>query len=173
MCASRTTKWLAFGGLVCAIAAILLLVIAGFEAKWVGHTDLLVRFVVTDANTGRPIPNATIHIRTESDESHEDSGVQEFTLVADERGQVELLCKSCMCFGSKGLFKDTFAVHLPWWQFFGSASGYFETETEFLYVPKFRRQVQRGENSAILSVPMVMRKAGRVFSPYSSRSLTD
>ncbi len=133
-------KWLAFSGAAFFIVGIVLLFTVGQAITWVGHTDLEVRFVVTDANSGQPIPNATVHVRAEPGGFCENSDPKEFELTTDENGHATHLCKNCMCFGSNSLFEDTFAVHLPWWWFRVMADGYAGTDPEYLDMPQNLRQ---------------------------------
>jgi hypothetical protein len=124
----------------------------------VGHTDLEVRFDVIDANTGQPIPNATVHVYAEPGGFCADSGAQEFTITADEHGHAMHLYKSCMCCGSNGLFEDTFAVYLPFWWFRATAADYSDTSADYLDAPKFRQEVRRGKPAATIALPIPLRK---------------
>jgi hypothetical protein len=132
----------------------------GQTSKWVGHTDLEIRFVVTESETGRPIHNASLHVRTEPSGLCDDLPAREFTLTTDESGEVSQVVKNCMCFGSHGAFEDTFVSHLPQWTFRATASGYSSTAVEYLDDPKNVRQVKRGKPFATLSVPIGLRKSG-------------
>lgn len=147
-----------------AVVAVVLGIVAALpplaqSIKWVGHTDLDVRFVVIDTDTGQAIPNATIHVRAEPGGFCEDTESREFTITTDANGHAMHHCKNCMCFGSESAFEDTFAVHLPWWRFHVTAVGYMDTAPQYLDVPKIRRQVQRGKPSATLEVPISLRKS--------------
>src|SRR6478752_8971501 len=117
-------KSLAFGGAALLVVGMVALFAIGQTAKWVGHTDLEVRFDVIDANTGQPIPNVTVHVHAEPGGFCADGDAQEFTIRADEHGHAMHLCKSCMCCGSSGLFENSFAVYLPFWTFHVTATGY-------------------------------------------------
>jgi hypothetical protein len=151
-------KSLAFGGAALLVVALVALLTAGQTAKWVGHTDLEVRFDVIDANSGQPIPNATVHVHAEPGGLCADSDAQEFTIASDEHGHAMRLCKSCMCCGSRGLLEDTFAVYLPFWWFHATAAGYSDASADYLDVPKFRQQVRRGNPSATIAIPIPLRK---------------
>ncbi len=63
-----------------------------------------------------------------------------------------------MCFGSRGFLKDTYAVHLPWWWFHATASGYTDTEPSYLDVLENRRQVQRGDTFATIEISVPLQK---------------
>jgi hypothetical protein len=151
-------KSLAFAGATLLVIGMVALFPIGQTAKWVGHTDLEVRFNVIDADTGQPIPSATVHVHAEPGGFCADSDAQEFTIAADEYGLATHLCKSCMCCGSKGLFEDTFTAYLPYWWFHVTAAGYAGTRADYLDAPKYRRQVRRGKPSATIAIPIPLRK---------------
>lgn len=130
----------------------------GETIKWVGHTELEVRFVVTDAETGQPIPNATIHISAEPGGFCDDPPQPEFTITTDQGSHAKHVTTNCICFGSKGTFEDTFTSHLPQWSFHATATGYSETDPAYLDVTENARQVQRGDPFATLSVPIRLRQ---------------
>jgi hypothetical protein len=145
---------LAFVGAAVVVLCAIVLLTVGQSMAWVGHTDLEVRFVVVDAKSNQPIPNAVVHFRVEPDGFCADCDTTEFKITTDANGQASHTCKNCMCFGTKGLFEDTFAVHLPSWWFHVAAEGYSETAPEYLDVPKYSHQVRRSERSATILVPM-------------------
>jgi hypothetical protein len=151
-------KSLVFGSAAILVVGFVAFIVFGQTMKWVGHTDLEVRFIVTDAETGRLIRNATIHIRAESGGFCDDSPQREFTIATDENGEAKQFATNCMCFGSKGAFEDTFASHLPQWSFHATASGYSETDPANLNVSENSRQVQRGDPFATLNVLIRLRK---------------
>lgn len=131
------------------IASIALPLLAlGFDRilkiHWVGSTDLEVAFAVTDASTGKPIPNAQVEIQSEGG-FYEERDRQEFVLVGDANGVARKECRSSMCFGTlSGLrFTNTFVVHLPWWRYRVVAEGFQPVEWANLDVIEFRRQVKR------------------------------
>ena len=121
-------------------------------------SPLSVRFVVTDAETGQPIPNATIHIRAEPGGFCDDPQQSEFTITTDQNGHAKHLANNCMCFGSKGALTDKFGSHLPQWSFKATAAGYSTTDPAHLDLPRNARQVQRGNPFSTLSVPIRLRK---------------
>lgn len=98
------------------VVLVLLVLPAVQKVYWVGSTDLEVEFAVTDAATGQPIPKARIDIHSEGG-FYEERERRDFQLVAGPDGRVSYLCRRSMSFGSSGMFTDTFAVHLPFWQF--------------------------------------------------------
>jgi len=155
---STAWRWLIFATVAILVVGLVAFFTFGQTIKWVGHTDLEVSFVVIDADTGQPVPNATIHIRAEPGGFCEEPQQPEFTITTDENGHAKQLATNCMCFGSKGTFEDTFASHLPQWSFHATATGYSATDPAFLNVLETARQVQRGDPLATLSIPIRLRK---------------
>jgi len=145
-------KSLAFSSVTLLAGGIIALFVFGQTAKWVGHTDLEVRFVIIDSETEHPISNATIHIRAEPGGLCDDSTPPGSEITTDENGQAKLLATNCMCFGSKGLFEETFASHLPQWSLIATSAGYSATKPEALDVPENARRVQRGDPFAAVTV---------------------
>jgi len=129
----------------------------GLTVKWVGQTDIELRFVITDAHTGQSIPNATIHVRAEPGGFCDEHPQKTFAITTDENGRATAMAKSCMCFGSKGTLKDTFGSHLPNWYIDVTAAGYSEAEPTYLDVAENARRVQRGEAFGTLLVPIRLR----------------
>jgi hypothetical protein len=126
---------------------------------WVGSTDLEIKFIITDADTGQPIESAQVAVHSEGGfyREHEEP---DFTLVTDGEGIARRVCHRSMCFGTQSLlrFTNTFAVHLPWWHFSVSAPGYETNDLVYLNVPEYRRQVERGRPGATLIVRAALRK---------------
>lgn len=121
---------------------------------WVGSTDLVVEFAVTQADSDRPIPGARVEVQSEGG-FYEERDKQQFALLADAGGMARKECRSSMCFGTvSGLgFTNTYRVHLPWWRFRVSAAGYRPSEWEALDVPEYGREVERvGSGKARLVV---------------------
>src|SRR5438552_13459414 len=77
-----------------------------------------------------------------------DRGQAPFDLVANEHGIATRLRKNCMCFGTKGMGKDTFAIHIPGWHVQVSAPGYSLPEPFFLDTRENQQRVQRGGDVA-------------------------
>jgi hypothetical protein len=122
---------------------------------WVGSTDLEIEFVVTDAKDGRKLDGTTVSIRAEEGGFCWERDAKAFALRTQADGTAKHLCKACMCFGTKGWNRDTFAVHLPYWWFQASAPGYLSSEWEYLDdigTMKYARQVRRGNGLAYLTV---------------------
>lgn len=132
----------------------------GATTKWVGHTDLEIRFVVTDVDSGRPVPNASVQVRTESSGRCDNLPAREFTLTTDENGQAWQAVKGCTCYGSEGAFENTFVSYLPQWSFRVTANNYSSAEVASLELTENARQVTRGPPFATLCVPIRLRKSG-------------
>jgi hypothetical protein len=111
---------------------------------WVGFTDLEIVFVVTDVDSGRPVEGAKIAVHTGGGiyREHEE---KPFELVTDADGTARRVCHDSMCSGTQsGLaFTDTFAVHLPWWDFRVTAPGFRSSQRLLLDVAEYGHQVQR------------------------------
>jgi hypothetical protein len=128
---------------------------------WVGSTDLEVEFVIVTADTGQPVPGARIEIRSEGG-FYEGRETREFVLLTDGSGVARKECRNNMCCGTRsGLgFTDTFSVHLPWWQFRVSATGFESSEWVYLLdVVRDRQRADRiGPGKAKLVVPVSLQK---------------
>lgn len=124
---------------------------------WVGSTDLEIEFMVTDAATNEPIPEATIQIHSEGG-LYAERGRQDFVLITGEAGQARRLCKDCMCFGTSGRNIHTFFVHLPEWYYHVIARGYAPSEVTELDIPENVGRVQRDKPAARLIIPIRLRK---------------
>jgi hypothetical protein len=123
--------------------------------RWVGSADLNVQFAISNAVTGKPIPNSRVEVHSEG--FGEERGKQEFALIAAPDGIAQRECRDSMSFGTEsGLrFTNTFVVHLPWWIYRVVAEGYQPTEWTDLDVLELRRRVRRvGPGKAELVVPV-------------------
>lgn len=94
----------------------------------IGSKDLDVDFLVTDADSGQPIHNAEIMIRSEGglyDGSEEDSK-RPFKLRTDANGKFRRVCRNNIWtwFHSRWRFTDVYCVFLPNWFLEVSAAGY-------------------------------------------------
>ena len=125
----------------------------------VGGTRLEVEFVVTDAETGRPVEGAEIELRTESSLNHERPD-ERWTLVTDAAGSARRSVDT-MCTGkTSGLrFTDTYSVRLPWWYYRVTAPGYELLDWTPLQPEGQRRRAERvGSHASRLVVPIVFVK---------------
>jgi hypothetical protein len=144
--------------LVCgAIGIILALLLPNVQTiRWVGHCDLEIEFSVSNSDSGDPISGAVVHVHQERGGFCEDRSEKDFDLTTGPNGCVSPLCKTCMCFGSRGTQINTFAVHLPDWTFRVSAAGY--QETDLIFLDTYSRDVRRGEPAVTLKVPVVLQQ---------------
>jgi hypothetical protein len=158
--ARRRWKWLVIGPIALA------LLIWGYDRVmtiyWVGSTDLEVEFAITDNAAGSPIADARVEIQQSKGGFYEDRDEKEFVLISDSAGLARRGCPESMCFGTRsGLgFTNTFAVHLPYWQFRIVADGYQPGQWTPLNVQQYIREAQRaGPGKAKLRVPMSLHKS--------------
>lgn len=121
-------------------------------AAWVGFKDVEISFVVRDAVTGQPVPNAEIGIRQESGGLCNDRESGNFSLNCDGVGRASHLVQRCMCYGKSGYFVDSFGMHLPHWWYRAEAPGYDPSEESYLDDGKNSKRVQRGQSTAKLEV---------------------
>jgi hypothetical protein len=142
------------------IVLVLLLLCLPFFQKihWVGSTDLEIDFLVIDSMSGTPIPGSTLEIHSEGG-FYEDRSPQDFTLVTDQDGIAKRVCLNTMCFGTSGWNIDTYVVHLPWWTYKVSATGYRATEPINLDTLENVQKVKRGK-PAMLLVDIPLQKPG-------------
>lgn len=147
--------WVAIGGAF--IGSVALLLMVGSTIAWVGSSDLQVRFRVTAAKTGQPVPNATIHITVDEVCFCDAPDSPAFTLTTDEHGIATQVCTGCMRFGSRNLLQDSVHMHLPAWYFHATAPQYESTEASHLgYSSQYAGLVQRGDPWATVDVPVVL-----------------
>ncbi len=128
---------------------------------WVGYTDLEVVFEVSDAGSGDPVDGARVEILQYQGGFYEEKDEKAFELITGAGGVAAKECRGSMCYGIRsGLrFTDTFGVHLPWWRFRVTASGYEPGEWVELDVSEYGRQVRRiGPHRDCLMVPVSLQK---------------
>lgn len=135
-------------------------------AIWVGHTNLMVEFTVSDAETGEPIPAARVEVQQAEGGFRDDHDKREFVLVADSAGVIGRECPGTTCTGrSNNLGSvDTFDAYLPQWRFRALAEG-FETG-EWIELNALQRQGKaraqrtgRGKSRVVLPVSLRKRRA--------------
>jgi hypothetical protein len=149
-----------------AVVAVVLGIVAALpplahSIKWVGRTDLEVQFVIIDASTGQPVPNANVFVRAEPGTLYESNDSREFTITTNNIGQAKHLCRNRRSWGSESAFEDTFAVELPSWWFHVTATGYVDTAPAYLDALENRRAVKRGTSIATIEVRIPLQKAPR------------
>jgi hypothetical protein len=128
---------------------------------WVGATDLDVEFVITDADSGAPLPGARVEIHSEGGLLAHEESKGDFVLIVDEDGVAQKARPRCMCHGDRsGLgFTNSFAIHTPWWRFRAVAAGYETPEWAWLDSIDHSRQLQRlGPGRTKLVVPISLTK---------------
>lgn len=132
-----------------------------FQIMWVGHTDLDVVFLISDAETGKPIPGAQIEIKQERGGFYENTDAMEFSLITSDTGFASRECRFSMCFGSSSLLtiNNTFVVHLPLWTFRVRAENYRASDWIWLDKSEYIRQAKRnGDGKSKLVVPISLTK---------------
>jgi hypothetical protein len=148
-------------GIVLLLGAVLLPSIQ--TVRWVGSTDLTVEFVVTDAETGEPIPGAEISIQPEVGVDRSGIPKEGLKLSTQETGTARYLCRDTMCSGTNGPFWFTrsFGVRVPDWIVIVEATHYAEIEPLWISASPatYRRTIERdGPKQARLIVPISLRK---------------
>jgi hypothetical protein len=152
--------WRAFIFVAGIVVAIGLFGSVGTTTYWVGQTDLQIEFVVTDADTRRPIGGATVHVHSELGFCLEKDG-QDFTMKTDAEGRIIRLYHHCMSGGRESWIRKTWGVSLPLWMFHATAPGFADGEKIDLRA-RYHRQVRRGDGGpATLVVPIALRKQVR------------
>ena len=130
--------------LVVLAVALLVVVMCTSGIRWVGRTDLEIVFVITDADTGAPVPTALAEVQP-GDCFVCDRTTQDFTLKADAAGTAAKVCPDMMSFGTTGGpgCAGTFGTHLPDWRYRVVADGYAATDWTWLRAQDRQRQVRR------------------------------
>lgn len=146
-------------GIVFTLSCVAVLLACSSVAAWVGHTDLQVRFLVTDAASGAPVPNATLHVRAEAGGFCADRDPRQFTIATDSKGVATQTSKQCMCFGKRGMFQDSFGMHLPRWHCHASARGFAPSVPVSLEAPEYARRIKRLRTNVELTVVLHLHKA--------------
>lgn len=82
---------------------------------WVGHTDLKVEFLVTDHETGEPIPGADVVFGS----FHQDERDGTAFLKTDNEGKTTLTFRGITSAGKENVLLrlDTFTCDVPYWSF--------------------------------------------------------
>jgi hypothetical protein len=156
-------KWFFFGSLVLLLPPVVSLIDRAGIIYWVGGTNLLVEFIVSDDETGAPIKGAEIRVFSEGGLYHEANKQDEvFTLTTDANGIARRVCEESLCFGTQSTFRltDTYHVHLPWWRVKASAPSYAPSNAWIeIDTPENHRVVEHaGRNSDRLIVPLTLKK---------------
>lgn len=141
-----------------AVVGLVVLLFLGQTMDWVGYKDLDVRFTVSDAATGIPIPNASVHVAVGLGGVYKDRNPDDFVILTDQNGLAASMSKDRMCFGRKSVLEDTFGIDPPDWQFYVTAEGYANSKPRYAQEAEFRRQVIRGNQFAILPITIQLVK---------------
>jgi hypothetical protein len=155
----RFLGWDILGGSLAFLFLVAIFLPPRRSIAWVGSTDLDVEFVISDADTGRPIAGAAVDIEQEEGGFCSDKDAKQFRLVTGPDGTATHRL-GCMSFGITSTWKDSFSVHLPHWTFVVSADGYRPSEPVELDQPLYERQVERRQGSARLRVPVTIKQRG-------------
>lgn len=145
------------------VAAGLTLLVCGYDrsrvVRWVGATDLEVRFVVTDAASGEPVPGARVEVMIETG-FPDDRGGKGFVLIAGPDGIARKEFRDWMRAGSESRLRltDTYSVRPPDWLFRVVADRYAPGDW-VLYgdLPKPARATRRlgpGRDELVVSVSL-------------------
>lgn len=127
--------------------------------RWVGHTDVTVRFVVTDAATGALLSGALIHINTDTPESRPDPETPQFALTTDARGEAEYHFHQLRCSGGQGSFENSYNLALPYWDIDATCTQYEPQKDVRLVSPETQRQVKPGALDRVISIPIRLARA--------------
>jgi hypothetical protein len=150
-------EWVVLGLIVFCLDLLVIPVVQ--RVDWVGHTDLEIEFVVRDAETGEPIPDATIQVHSEGG-LYAERQRQDFVLETDEAGRAKRMCQRCLCSGRSGWMIDTYHVAVPEWSYRASAPGYAASESAELGVQEKVKRSRRGSRTARLTVEIRLAKRG-------------
>jgi hypothetical protein len=128
---------------------------------WVGGANLSVEFVVTDADSGQPIPNARINVHC--DGGHYEEVVADldapFDLRTNGDGIATRLLHNSWCTGmtSRLRFTNTHYVHIPNWNLRAFAEGYETSEWINLW-QDYPKKAERGVERNRLQVRIALHK---------------
>jgi hypothetical protein len=147
----------------CCFIVVPVLLLWGFDRSqmmhWVGVTNLRIEFVVMNADSGQPIPDARIKVKSHGgfyDGGHEGEGP--FELVTDAAGTVSRQLTNNRCIGSVSALKftDTHHVYMPHWGVQVFAPGYRPSAWVNL-AEEYHGQVERQgpeNNRLVVRIPM-------------------
>ena len=142
------------------VAVGLAVLIAGSgSARGVGYTDATVRFVVTDATTGVPLPGALIHINTNDPDTVPNPESPQFTLTTDPTGRAEYHFDHLKFSSASGWFENSYSLALPHWQIRETCTRYHAQEDVRLVTPETSRQFEPGVRDRVISIPVELQRA--------------
>jgi hypothetical protein len=136
-----------------------------YEVKWVGGTNLEVRFIVTNSESGQGIANAEVQVRCEMGfyEGVEEDFDKTILLHTDATGIASRQCCMNRIIGTQSrlLFTNTYQIYIPRWQVRVLATGY-ETIEGIELMEEYRgKAVRVGPEQNLLVVPVSLRKRAK------------
>lgn len=157
----RTNSLLLILAVIALLGTGISILVGTSTTRWVGHTDVTVRFVVTDAATGAHLPGALVHINTDTPESRPDPETPQFILTTDARGEAEYQFHQIRCSGGRGLFEISYNLALPYWDIHATCTQYEPEKEVRLVSPETQRQVKPGARDRVISIPIRLARAAR------------
>lgn len=146
-----------------AVPLLVMLVDRCYQFMWIGNYDLEVVFVVTDAGTGLPVPEANVEIQDFGGDyqgGNHDSRI-EYVLSTDPQGTVTRMCPRNTCIGTDSLLglSSTFDACLPSWRVRATAAGYEPGEWVKIGGIGQNHQARRQSRTAKLTINLPLRKS--------------
>ena len=126
---------------------------------WIGSKDLEIIFVVTDAETGRAIPDASIDIMSDGESSKDARSDGEFTLKTDSTGTARTVRLEIPCCGEQSGLRltDTVSPYLPLWSFRTTSPGYVPSDRSNLNTPDHIQRTKKVDSrhaKLVVSIPL-------------------
>jgi hypothetical protein len=154
-----TRVWQGIVVVMLVMVVLMLLFEAGLVFRWQGSIDLRITFVVTDADTGAPIPGAAVHVVSADDSGYRN--IVPFTFTGDAQGAARHWYRGIRCGGSSYPampWRDTWGATTPSWCYYAVASNYCDGELQ-QGMSESPKLVRSGNGSyATVTVPLTLRK---------------
>ena len=112
------------------------------KIAWVGSTELMIEFVVTDADTGQPLERAELEVYDEVPARGHDSFFR-LTTDSDGRARQERRRMTAGRQSNLRLLYDSRSVNIPSWRIVCAAPGYKRSEPFWLPESTHRHNVER------------------------------
>lgn len=143
------------------IAGLCLLLKFAQPGAWVGVSDLEIECIVTDAETGQPIPGAVVDVeQAKGGFLSCDCKEEKFSLTMDANGSVKRMYERCTTTGTERFFMSSFHIRPPEWNYRAIAQGYTPSEwNELARDNGILPHVKRGPPFARLLVPIKLTKS--------------
>jgi len=158
-------RWKVILGCCVAVLVASALATFGIDVVWVGQTDLQVVFIVSDAETKKPVPSAVVEFRKDeegNDFCREECDEARDSFTTDATGRLARHWTGCMCSGRRSWVRnDTFSLRLPGLWVRASAPGYATGKWTYLDDRSYRCAVKREEGFATLEVNIPLRNESR------------